>query len=141
MPGVYWLADPGQGGKSQGQILPRAVTWDGDGPWGDGLQQGFRGGRLPPQPMRKKLTPSQLRLRGFLSPFLSPNLLGLLQHCTHTKASETALGRSRGTFFSPLKQAKICGHGGPASRATLKHQGSQAAMTFQGCILASPARR
>lgn len=37
-----------------------------------------------------------------------------------------------GELFSPLKQAKICGHGRPASRAVLKHQGSQAAMTFQG---------
>lgn len=40
------LANAEQGRNSQGQILPRAVTQNEDSPQGDGLWQGFRGGKL-----------------------------------------------------------------------------------------------
>lgn len=44
---------------------------------------------------------------GDFSVFLSPKLLGLLQHQTHMKASETALGRSWGTFVRFLNKSRF----------------------------------
>lgn len=51
--------------------------------------------------MQKQLISFQLHLWEFLSLLLSPRVLGLLWHQTHTKASETSLGRSWGTFPTP----------------------------------------
>lgn len=87
---------------------------------------------LTPWPMRKKLTPSQLYLWGFPLIVSFTQAFGSATRSDPYKGFRNSTGKELGNLFPPLKQAKICGHGRPASRAVLKHQGSQAAMTFQG---------
>lgn len=87
---------------------------------------------LTPWPMRKKLTPSQLYPWGFPLTVSFTQAFGSAIRSDPYKGFRNSTGKELGNLFPPLKQAKICGHGRPASRAVLKHQGSWAAMTFQG---------